>query len=58
MLAVNIAVALWTTAVGLIISIPAILALTFLRNYATRLFIETESTVLDLIKVLRTAEVE
>jgi biopolymer transport protein ExbB len=58
MLAVNIAVALWTTAVGLIISIPAILALTFLKNHATRLFIETESTVLDLIKVLRTAEVE
>jgi biopolymer transport protein ExbB len=58
MLAVNIAVALWTTAVGLIISIPAILALTFLKNHATRLFIETESTVLDLIKVLRTAEIE
>jgi biopolymer transport protein ExbB len=58
MLAVNIAVALWTTAVGLIISIPAILALTFLRNYATRIFIETETTVIDLIKVLRNAEVE
>jgi biopolymer transport protein ExbB len=58
LLAANISVALWTTAVGLIISIPALLAYTFLKNYATRMLIETETIVLDLIKVLRNAEVE
>lgn len=57
-LASNISVALWTTAVGLIISVPAVVSLTLLRNYATRLFLETEGTVLELIKVLRNAEVQ
>lgn len=57
-LAANISVALWTTCVGLIITVPAVISLTFLRNYATRIFLETEGTVLDLIKVLRNAEVE
>lgn len=57
-LAMSISTALWTTCVGLLISVPALLAFTLLRNHATRLVLETEATVLDLIKVLRNAEVE
>lgn len=58
MLAENISVALWTTCVGLIISVPALIAFTLIKNYATRLILESEATVLDLIKVLRNAEIE
>lgn len=58
LLAVAISTALWTTVVGLLIAIPALLAYTLLKNYATRLILEMQATVLDLIKVLRTAEVE
>jgi len=58
MLAVAISTALWTTVVGLLIAIPSLLAYTLLKNYATRLILEMQATVLDLIKVLRTAEVE
>jgi biopolymer transport protein ExbB len=58
MLAQNISMALWTTCVGLLIAVPALLAFTLVRNYATRLILESEATVLDLIKVLRNAEVE
>ncbi len=58
LLAMSISTALWTTAVGLLISVPALIAFTLIRNYATRLLLETEATVLDLIKVLRNAEVE
>jgi biopolymer transport protein ExbB len=57
-LAQSISTALWTTCVGLIISVPALLAFTLIRNYATRLILESEATVLDLIKVLRNAEIE
>lgn len=57
-LAVAISTALWTTVVGLLIAIPALLAYTMLKNYATRLILEMQATVLDLIKVLRTAEVQ
>jgi len=58
LLAMSISTALWTTAVGLLIAVPALLAYTLVRNHATRLVLETEATVLDLIKVLRNAEVE
>jgi biopolymer transport protein ExbB len=58
MLAQNISTALWTTCIGLLISVPALLSFTLIRNYATRLILESEATVLDLIKVLRNAEVE
>ena len=57
-LAQNISTALWTTCIGLIISVPALIAFTLIRNYATRLILESEATVLDLIKVLRNAEIE
>jgi biopolymer transport protein ExbB len=58
MLAIAISTALWTTVVGLLIAIPALLAYTMLKNLATRMILEMQSTVLDLIKVLRSAEVE
>lgn len=57
-LASAISTALWTTAVGLMIAVPALLAYTLVRNHATRLILEIEATVTDLIKVLRNAEVE
>ncbi|MFA4945195.1 MAG: MotA/TolQ/ExbB proton channel family protein [Lentisphaeria bacterium] len=57
-LATAISTALWTTVVGLLVAIPALLAYTLLKNHATRIILEMEATVLDLIKVLRTAEVE
>ncbi|MCK5802619.1 MAG: MotA/TolQ/ExbB proton channel family protein [Lentisphaeria bacterium] len=58
LLARSISTALWTTCIGLLISVPAVLAFTLVKNYATRLILESEATVLDLIKVLRNAEVE
>ena len=57
-LANSISTALWTTAVGLLIAVPALLGFTLIRNYATRIILEIEATVTDLIKVLRNAEVE
>ena len=42
----------------MLISVPALLAFTLIRNFATRMILESEATVLDLIKVLRNAEVE
>jgi len=57
-LAMSISTALWTTCIGLLISVPALLAFTLIKNFATRLILETEATVLDLIKVLRNAEIE
>lgn len=58
LLAQNISTALWTTVVGLLISVPCLIGFTLIKNNATRLILESEATVLDLIKVLRTAEVE
>lgn len=57
-LAEAIHVALYTTVFGLIISVPAILAYTIYKNLATTRLLESEATVLDLIKTLRGAEVE
>ncbi len=57
MLALAISQALYTTAFGLLISVPAIIAFTFIRNYASRLILNMESLTYDLVKVLRGAEV-
>lgn len=57
MLAMSISTALYTTAVGLIISIPAILGYTFVKNNATKIILLMESLTYDLIKVLKGAEV-
>ncbi|MEA2011766.1 MAG: MotA/TolQ/ExbB proton channel family protein [Verrucomicrobiota bacterium] len=57
-LAKSISGALWTTCVGLLISVPALVGFAIIKNYATRLLLETEATVIDLVKILRDAEVE
>lgn len=58
MLAIGISTALWTTVMGIGVAIPALFSYVILKNYATRMILEMQHTVLDLIKVLRTAEVE
>ena len=57
-LAMHISQALYTTAFGLLISVPAILAYTFIRNNASKIILNMEILTFDLIKVLRGAEVE
>lgn len=57
MLAKNIGQALWTTAAGLIIAIPAISFYTFFKNRATTIILSMETKTLDLIKSLRNVEV-
>ena len=57
-LAAAISGALWTTCAGLLISVPALLSYTLTRNNAIRIILESESTVIDLIKTLRNAEVD
>ncbi len=58
MLALAISTALWTTVCGLLIAVPALLAFTIFKNLATKVLLESEATVLDLLKILRSAEVE
>lgn len=57
MLAKNIAQALWTTAAGLVIAIPAMTFYTFFKNRATKIILNMEHLTMDLIKVLRNVEV-
>lgn len=57
LLALAISQALYTTAVGLLVAVPAILGFTFIRNNATQLILRMESLTYDLIKVLRGAEI-
>lgn len=58
LLAAKISGALWTTCAGLIIAVPALLGYTLIKNNATRIILETEGVVIDLVKVLRGAEVD
>ncbi len=57
MLAKNIGQALWTTAAGLIVAIPAISFYTYFKNRATTIILSMETKTLDLIKTLRNVEV-
>ncbi len=57
LLAMAISQALYTTAVGLLVAVPAILGFTFIRNNATKIILNMESLTYDLVKVLRGAEV-
>jgi biopolymer transport protein ExbB len=57
-LALAISGALWTTVAGLLISVPALLGFAIFKNLATMVLLETEATVLDLIKILRNAEID
>jgi biopolymer transport protein ExbB len=56
-LALSISQALYTTVVGLLISIPAIVGYTLLRNTTTKNLLAMETVTFDMIKVLRGAEV-
>lgn len=57
-LALGISTSLYCTVTGLAIAIPALLGYALFKNKTTRIILEMQSTVIDLIKVLRTAEVE
>jgi biopolymer transport protein ExbB len=57
MLAKNIGQALWTTAAGLMVAIPAIAFYTYFKNLATTIILNMETKTLDLIKSLRNVEV-
>ena len=56
-LATNISQALWTTAGGLITSIPAVCTYYAYRNRANRIILQMEATTMELIKDLRNVEV-
>ena len=57
-LAGNISQALWTTAGGLVVSIPAITFFYAIRNNANRLILRMTALTMELIKPLRNVEVE
>ena len=57
MLAMNIAQALWTTAAGLCVAIPAVSFYTYFKNRLSRIILTMEGLTIDLIKALRNVEV-
>ena len=57
LLALNISQALYTTAAGLLIAVPALAFYYFFRNRANTLILNMEQLTLDTIKVLRHVEV-
>lgn len=57
MLALAISQALWTTAAGLCVAIPAIASFTVFRNLANRLTLRMQAITMDLIKDLRHVDV-
>ena len=57
MLAMNIAQALWTTAAGLVVAIPAVSLYTYFKNRLSRIILTMEGMTMDLIKALRNVEV-
>ena len=56
-LALNISQALFTTAAGLSVAVPAVAFFYFFRNKATKIILGMEGTTMDLIKVFRNVEV-
>ena len=57
MLAASIGQALWTTAGGLIVSIPSITLFYMLRNNANRLILRMTAVTMELLNSLRNVEV-
>lgn len=57
MLAMNIAQALWTTAAGLCVAIPAITFYQYFKNRLAKIVLGMEGMTMDLIKSLRNVEV-
>lgn len=56
MLATNISQALYTTAAGLIIAVPALGFFSFFRNRATKIILSMEALTMDLMKKVRAGE--
>lgn len=56
MLALNIAQALWTTAAGLVVAIPAVSLYTYFKNRLSCIILGMEGLTMDLIKALRNVE--
>ncbi len=56
-LALNISQALFTTAAGLAVAVPAVAFFYYFRNTATKIILGMEGTTMDLIKVFRNVEV-
>lgn len=57
LLALNISQALWTTAAGLVVAIPASCFYTYFKNRLSRIVLYMEGLTVDLIKALRNVEV-
>lgn len=57
MLALNISQALYTTAAGLAVAVPAMAFFYYFRNRATKIILGMEGQTMDLIKVFRNVEV-
>lgn len=57
LLAINISMALWTTAIGLVIAIPSVSFYTYFKNRLSRIILNMEGMTMDLIKALRNVEV-
>ncbi len=57
MLALNISQALWTTAAGLIIALPALTVFTMLKNKAAKIILNMEAMTLEMTKGLKNVEV-
>lgn len=57
MLALNISQALYTTAAGLVIAVPAVAFYYLFRNRANNIILSTVINTIDLVKVLRNVEV-
>lgn len=56
MLAVNISQALYTTAAGLVVAVPALGFFAFFRNRATRIILSIEALTMDLMKKVKKDE--
>lgn len=56
-LAMNISQALYTTAAGLCVAVPAVGFYSYFKNRATNIILNMEALTMDLIKVLRNVEV-
>lgn len=57
LLALSLSQAIYTTAAGLLIAVPAIIGFTILRNNASKIILEMESLTYELVKVLKGAEI-
>lgn len=57
LLALSLSQAIYTTAAGLLIAVPAIIGFTILRNKASKIILEMESLTYELVKVLKGAEI-